>query len=241
VGEREVAPREVAGWLIARRRQIEAVMEARLGPAAPGAGANEAEVLRRFRSFAANALQRGDAATPALDGLRVNERRIGALLDAWVEAAILSAGPHGGAVQRALAPLVQRFRSALRGTSTSRRRSGAPRSSRRAVLAAIDRVADSFLAIDADSGCIVDANPAAGALLGVARDALLGVDAMSFVPSESQTGWWTEFDAVTEGSETRRFRASLRDAAGASIPVDCSVTRFSTRERTLALVLARPA
>jgi PAS domain S-box-containing protein len=241
VGERELAPREIAGWLIARRKQIEAVMDARLGPAAPGSGAAEAEVLRRFRSFAAAALQRGDAAAPALDGLRVNERRIAALIDAWIDAAALSAGAHGFAVRAALAPIVQRFRSELRSTTTSRRKSGAPRTTRRAVSAAIDRVADSFLAIDADSGCIVDANPAAGALLGVARDALLGVDAMSFVPPEWQTGWWTEFDAMSEGSEARRFRASLRDAAGAAIPVECSVTRFATRERTLALVLARPA
>jgi PAS domain S-box-containing protein len=107
-------------------------------------------------------------------------------------------------------------------------------------MAAIDRVCDAFLAIDADSGRIVDANPAAGALLGVARDALIDVDAASFMPSESHNGWWTQFDAMTEGSEPRRFRTSLSDRAGSLIPVDCTVTRFATRDRTLALVLARP-
>jgi len=107
-------------------------------------------------------------------------------------------------------------------------------------MAAIDRVADGFLALDANSGSIVDANPAAGALLGVARDALLGVDAMAFVPPERQAQWWTELDAMTEGCEPRRFEASLRDAQGREIPVACSITRFATRERTLALVLARP-
>ena len=102
-------------------------------------------------------------------------------------------------------------------------------------------MADSFLAVEADSGRIVDANPAAGALLGVARDALLGVDAMSFVPSGAESLWWTQFDAMTEGGEPRRFQARLADAAGVPIEVDCSVTRFSTRDRTLALVVARPA
>jgi PAS domain S-box-containing protein len=239
-GACEIGDREIATWLVSQRKPIEQHMEQRLGPAAPGAGAAEVEVLRRFRSYAAAALQRGEAATPALDGLRVNERRVSALLDAWAQAASELAGPQRERVQGALAPLVQRFRNALRTTTSGRRARGLPRASRRAVMAAIDRVADSFLAVDADSGHIVDANPAAGALLGVARDALLGVDAMSFVPPESQSGWWTHLDALTEGSEPRRFSASLRDVSGAAIAVDCSITRFATRERTLALILARP-
>ncbi len=239
-GACEIADREIATWLVSRRQPIERQMEERLGPAAPGAGAAEVEVLRRFRSFAAASLQRGQAAAPALDGLRFNERRVSALLEAWAEAAGELAGPHRERVQGALAPILQNFRAALRTTGSGRRARGLPRTSRRAVMAAIDRVADSFLAVDADSGHIVDANPAAGALLGLARDALLGVDAMSFVPPDSQSGWWTHFDAVTEGSEPRRFTASLRDVSGAAIAVDCSVTRFATRERTLALILARP-
>ncbi len=215
-------------------------MAARLGPATPSAGAAETEVLRRFRSFAASALQRGFAAAPALDGLRVNERRVSALLSAWCDAAASVAGEQGGAVRTALDPLVLRFRTSLRTTNSGRRSRGAPRLSRRAVTAAIDRVADSFLAIDAHSGRIVDANPAAGALLGVARDALLDVEAMSFIPRPAHSMWWTHLDAVTEGAEPRRFSGTLLDRSGNAIAVECSITRFSTRDRTLALVVARP-
>ena len=129
----------------------------------------------------------------------------------------------------------------MRNTGAGRRKSGAPRTNRRAVMAAIDRVADSFFAIDADSGEILDANPAAGALLGVHRDALLGVDAMSFVPKSDRDEWWTEIDAVTEGADARRFDSSLRDASGSEIAVECSITRFATRGRTLALIVARPS
>ena len=50
----------------------------------------------------------------------------------------------------------------------------------------------------------------------------------------------SEFDAVTEGSEPRRFRAALRDVSGTEIPVECTITRLGTRSRTLALFLARP-
>lgn len=196
-------------------------------------------MLRRFRSYASSALRRGEAAQPALDGLRANERRVAALLAAWVEAAGEAAGPSYELVGSALQPLLTQFQAGLRTTGNGRRKSGAART-RRAVMAAIDRVADAFLALDAENARVVDANPAAGALLGVARDALLGVDAMSFVPTPLQATWWTELDAVTENAEPRRFRGQLQDAQGAPVNVECSVTRFATRERTLALIVARP-
>ncbi len=232
---------ELATWLISRRAEIERRMRERLGPAAPGAAAAETEVLRRFRSYAGAALARGNAAEPALEGLRANERRVAALLDAWCETALELAGDDPGpALGAVLGPLLRRFQTALRTTGVGRNRRGAPRSRRRVVSAAIDRVADSFLAVETDSGRIVDANPAAGALLGVARDALLGVDAMSFVPSGCEGVWWTQLDAMTEGAEPRRFQAHLADVSGTRIEVECSVTRFATRDRTLALILARP-
>jgi PAS domain S-box-containing protein len=230
---------QLARWLVAHRAQIDALLATRLGPAAPRAGAEETEVLRRFRSYASAALARGEAAQPALDGLRANDRRVAALLAAWVEAAVASAGSSGEMVDTALAPLLTHFQAGLRTTGNGRRKRGAART-RRAVVAAIDRVSDAFLALDANDANVVDANPAAGALLGVARDALLGVDAMSYVPAPMRESWWTELDAVSEAAEPRRFRGQLQDAQGGRIDVECSVTRFKTRERTLALIVARP-
>lgn len=230
---------QIATWLISKRVQIEAVMNSRLGPAAPGPAAAETEVLRRFRSFAAASLRSGTTREPALDGIRAHERRVNALLTAWAEAAEEVAGDHAGAVKNALAPLITNFRAALRNTHGNRRSSGAPRGNRRAVISAIDRIADAFLALDTDNGAIVDANPAAGALLGVPRDALLGVPAMGFVPRASHESWWTELDSMTEGADSRRFDSFLEDRSGLPIPVDCTMTRFATRGRTLALVLIR--
>ena len=62
---------------------------------------------------------------------------------------------------------------------------------------------------------------------------------MEYVPAEGRALWWAQLDAVSEGSEPRRFRASLQDADGRPLAVDATVTRFSTRSRTLALILAR--
>jgi len=110
---------------------------------------------------------------------------------------------------------------------------------RRAVSAAIDRVCDAFFAIDVETGAIADANPAAGALLGTTRDRLLGSDAMAYVPESAREAWWTQLDAVSEGAEPRRFRGTLQDSGGRPLAVDATITRFATRSRTLALVLAR--
>jgi PAS domain-containing protein len=171
--------------------------------------------------------------------VRSNERRVMALLQAWVEAAEHLAGDRGAEVRSALSPLVDLFRSALRKTQSSRRAKGAPRSNRRAVTAAIDRVADAFFAIDTDTAEILDANPAAGALLAVKRDALLGLEVMRFVDEVDRPVWWTELDSVAEGSEPRAFVGGMRDATGGRVHVHASVTRFQTRGRTLALVVAR--
>jgi PAS domain-containing protein len=231
---------QMAAWLISKRDQIEAAMNSRLGPAAPSPASVEAEVLRRFRSFAAASLRSGTPREPALEGIRAHERRVNALLTAWSNAAEEVAGDQAETIRNALEPLLAQFRGSLRNTQGNRRSRGAPRTNRRVVIAAIDRIADAFLALDTDNGVIVDANPAAGAMLGVARDALLDVPAMGFVPTADHESWWTELDAMTEGTESRRFDSFLQDHSGLSIPVDCTMTRFATRGRTLALALIRP-
>jgi PAS domain S-box-containing protein len=229
---------ELATWLLIKRAEIERALAARLG-GAPEAASPETEALRRFRSFAASSLLRGTVQQPSLDGLRADDRRVNALLGAWSEAAAQVAGSEAESVRRALRPLVARFHGALRATTPARSARGAPRASRRAVLAAIDRVADSFLAVDTESGRIVDANPAAGALLGLARDALLECQAERFFAPGQEELWRTEIDALTEGAEPRRVRASVRDVQGSTIPVEASLTRYATRGRVLALLMLR--
>ncbi len=234
---------ELALWLAAERQAIENVLLARLGAEAPGPRAPESEALRRFRSFAAAALLRGERAAPALEGLHLPSlRTVETLLSIWCEAAQEVADVDCREyLASQLAPLLERFRTALRGTASARRRRGTPRANRRAVIAAIDRVSDVFLAIDADTRTIADANPAAGALLGTNRDALIGADVGRFIPTSEQAQWWTHLDAVAEGSEPLRFRSALRDATHACVRIDVSITRYANRARTLALVIARPS
>ena len=208
---------------------------------APGSRSAEAEALRRLRSFAVLALGNGSTGPPSLEGLRVSERRMAPMLDAWLEAACRVAGPDHAQVRARLETILIRFRAELRTTPAAVRASGAPRpGKRRAVSAAIDRVGDAFLAIAPDTGRIADANPAAGALLATTRDALVGAEAMTFIPEPERAGWWTELDAIAEGDGSRRFRGRLRDRNGQEIAIEAQLTRFATRSRTLALCLARP-
>ncbi len=149
------------------------------------------------------------------------------------------AGDAGHDLGAALDPLLAQFRLALRTSSSGRRRRTNPRAPRRAVAGAIDRVADAFLAIDVSGASVVDANPAAGALLGVERDSLFGLDLMGFVPEADQPGWWNSLDAIAESHESLRFEARLKDASGQTISAAASATAFVSRGRTLALVMLR--
>jgi PAS domain-containing protein len=231
---------ELAAWLVAERASIDRLLAARLGDAAPRPADPESEALRRFRSFAAAALQSGRAPQPSLDGLRASETRVFALLEAWCGAAQSHAGARGDAVARVLEPLLAIFRAALRETEPARRRSGAPRTGRRAVVAAIDRVGDAFLAVDVDARRIVDANPAAGALLASARDALLGAELRGFLPEGEHESWTCALDALAEAGDARRFHGALRDARGQRLEVEASLTRYARGGRLLALALLRP-
>ena len=231
--------RDLATWLVTYRPQIENRMNECLGTAAPSLGAPETEALRRFRTFTGAALVHEEAGAPALDGLRPNERRVTALLHAWRDAACEVAGESAEMVRDTLGPLIQQFRTALRSAASGRQASGKPRASRRAVIAAIDRIGDAFLAIDVSTGRIVDANPAAGALLGVDRDALLEIDAISFVPKSAHACWEAALEGVAESENEQEFESLLKDIHGETIAVENRITGFSTRRRTLALMLTR--
>jgi len=230
---------EWAGFLVTRRAAIDRALAARLGGVLPPPGAAESEALRRFRSFAGARLRRADDAAPALDGLRVDPFETARLVDAWCDGAAEIAGARGAELDALLAPLRERFRTALLGTESAHQARRAPRPGRRAVAAAIDRIADPFFAVDLDDGAIADANPAAATLLGVAREALLGAKALGCVAAESRERWSAELDALVESAAPRRFPARFTSASGASIAADVHATRLATKDRVLAIVVAR--
>jgi PAS domain S-box-containing protein len=231
---------EWASWIVTRRSAIDRSLAAKLGDALPGPAAPESEALRRFRSYAASALRRGSAAAPALDGVRVEVERACGLLEGWCGAAVEVAGARGPELRALLEPLAAEFRTALRGSHVAQRARRARPGARRAVSAAIDRIGDAFLAVDPESGEVVDANPAAAALLGVRRPDLIGARAARFVHGDTRESWREQLETLVESAEPRRFRSIWIDALTRPIAVEVNATRLATRARTLALVVARP-
>jgi PAS domain-containing protein len=231
---------EWAAFLVVRRTAIDQKLALRRGAALPGPAAPETEALRRFRSFAASSLRRGDAGAPSLDGLRVDAVAVARLVEDWCQAAGELAGDEREDLRQRLDPLVARFRSALIGTELAHEARRAPRTQRRAVAAAIDRIADAFLAVDLESLAIADANPAAAALLRVDREVLVGGEVTKFLTADGRGAWAAALEPLLESAAPRRFRATLVDARGDVVAVEIHATRLETRERVLALVVARP-
>jgi PAS domain S-box-containing protein len=171
--------------------------------------------------------------------LRAPLRRTARAVDAWLAAAA-SLAPEELKLAAALAPLRAQFVAALAASQPARRAAGlATASVRRAVPAAIDRIADVFLAADAESGAIVDANPAACALLGLARPELLARELSSLAALGSHASVRELLESVAEGREPPRMTLALLDASGAALRLDVRVTRHAAGARVLALLVAR--
>jgi PAS domain S-box-containing protein len=157
----------------------------------------------------------------------------------WCRVAEEVAGARGAELRALLDPLAARFQSALVGSEQASEARRAPRLGRRAVSGAIDRIADAFVAVDVDAGTIADLNPAAATLLRVAREALLGRPIAAFCSPAARGLWDSELESLLESAEPRRFRTALIDASGKSHAVEIVATRLATRDRVLALLLAR--
>lgn len=230
---------EWASYLVTRRSAIDRLLAGRReGTTNPGPSASEA--LRRFRSFAASTLRRGEGAEPALDGLRVDPEATSQWIEHWCDAAAESAGPRAPELRKVLEPLQRRFAQSLRGAQLSRTAKRAKPAARRAVIGAIDRIADAFLAVDIDSGEVADANPAAAALLGKERAQLLGHAALRLVDRDSRELWSERLENVGESGEGQRFRVILRDEFMSPVAVDIWASAHLTRRRRLAILTARP-
>lgn len=230
---------EWASYLVTRRTAIDRLLAGRRsGATSPGPSASEA--LRRFRSFAASTLRRGEGAEPALDGLRVDPEATSQWIEHWCDAAADSAGARAPELRKVLAPLQKRFTQSLRGAQLARSAKRAKPAARRAVIGAIDRIADAFLAIDIDSGEIADANPAAATLLGKERPELVGRRALRFIDRESHELWNERLENVGESGEGQRFRVIWRDEFMSPVAVDIWASAHLTRRRRLAIITARP-
>jgi PAS domain S-box-containing protein len=95
--------------------------------------------------------------------------------------------------------------------------------------ALFETVAEALLVTDHD-GLVRDANPAAGALLGVSARGLRGKPLAVYVPQEDRAGFRARLVGLgNEGQETR-FDLRLQPRMAVPVMVEVSVTRFQPRD-----------
>ncbi len=162
------------------RSAIEAEVNRRLGRVEP-APEVRAEVIRRFRTYCRLASLSLDTARVSLDGLGGNTALA---LENTVSAAVEVANGFGATpeIAGALWDMEARFRSGVRRilapeeSEPKRERNKlrpTPNAGRR-VRGAIDRISDTYVAVNLDTNTIFDVNPAAEALFASDSARLVG-------------------------------------------------------------------
>ncbi|MFQ5699584.1 MAG: PAS domain-containing protein [Myxococcota bacterium] len=236
--------RETVRFLERFRATIDREVDRRLGRGEPPPEAR-LEVIRRFRSFCRLASIDGGAARPSLDGLGGNsptglEKAIELAVDV---ACLCQPTPP---VEQALRRLEAQFRTGIRRTlrpaePQRRMRRGRRRALHggRRVRSAIDRISDTYLAVDLDSGALADMNPAAEALLGAPAVTLVEKPFVDLIPPTDRARF-AEIEARFDAEEDcDPLPLRLRRPDGTAIPVESSVAIHSFGGRRLAIFVAR--
>jgi PAS domain S-box-containing protein len=229
------------------RDAMEDEVNRRLGRAEPGPGAR-AEILRRFRSFCRLSSLDPASARPSLEGLQGN-----------ASLALEEVVRHGAEFAAARAPLPQiaaqisaldrRFRAGIRRVlqpedaqpqPRRRDRRRTPNAGRR-VRGAIDRISDSYFALNLETGKLFDANPAAEALLGRDAESLLACDFWELIaPVHRQRA--RDLEArLDAGEDSPPVVLLFARSNGDVVPLELSVANHTIAGRRLAIFVAREA
>ncbi|MFI5317891.1 MAG: PAS domain-containing protein [Myxococcota bacterium] len=227
------------------RTTIEAEVNRRLGRAEP-APEVRAEVIRRFRTFCRLASLSLDTARVSLDGLGGN----GALaLEDTIRAAVEAANGFGAPpeVSGALCDMEARFRAGVRRIlapeenepkrERSRRRP-TPNAGRR-VRGAIDRICDTYVAVNLDTNTIFDVNPAAEALFASDSARLVGGSLASFIAPADQLAWRELESRLDAGEDSGPLELTIARPNGDFVPVEITIASHNISGRRLAIFLVR--
>ena len=227
------------------RSAIEAEVNRRLGRAEP-APEVRAEVIRRFRTYCRLASLSLDTARVSLDGLGGNSALA---LEATVRAAVevansFSAPPD---VAGALGDMEARFRAGVRRilapeeAEPKRERSKnrpTPNAGRR-VRGAIDRISDTYVAVNLDTNTIYDVNPAAEALFASDSARLVGSELTSYIAPQDQVAWRELESRLDAGEDSGPLDLTIARPNGDFVPVEVTIASHMISGRRLAIFLVR--
>ncbi len=227
------------------RSAIEVEVNRRLARAEP-APEVRAEVIRRFRTFVRLASLSADTARVSLDGLGGNSALA---LENTVSAAVEIANSFGTTpeVSGALLDMEARFRSGVRRILAPEEREEkhernkkrpTPNAGRR-VRGAIDRISDTYVALNLDSSTIFDVNPAAEALFASDAARLIGSSLSTSLAPVDQASWRELESRLDAGEDSGPIELTIARPNGDYVPVEVTIASHSISGKRLAIFIAR--
>jgi PAS domain S-box-containing protein len=228
------------------RSAIEVEVNRRLARAEP-APEVRAEVIRRFRTFVRLASLSLDTARVSLDGLGGNSALA---LENTISAAVDIANSFGATtdVSAALSDMESRFRSGVRRILAPEEREEkqqernkkrpTPNAGRR-VRGAIDRISDTYVALNLDSSTIFDVNPAAEALFASDAARLIGSPLSNFIAPGDQTSWRELESRLDAGEDSGPIELTVARANGDYVPVEVTIASHNIAGKRMAIFIAR--
>lgn len=226
------------------RGVIEAEVNRRMGREEPSPEVR-GEIVRRFRTYCRLASLEVVSARPALDGLGGNspaglERAVGRAVEVALEC-----GPPLE-VRRVLETMQARFLAGMRRILTPRESERKSRRGRRKVpnagkrvRAAIDRIGDSYVALNLDTGKIFDVNPASEALFGTEAEHLLERPLEDLVaPQDRQT--YADLEArLDAGEDAGPLELTFARPNGDFVSVETLISQHTIAGKRLAIFTSR--
>jgi PAS domain S-box-containing protein len=227
------------------RSAIEVEVNRRLARAEP-APEVRAEVIRRFRTFVRLASLSADSARVSLDGLGGNTSlALENTITAAVQVAVsFDATPE---VSAALVDMEARFRASVRRILAPEEREEkhernkkrpTPNAGRR-VRGAIDRISDTYVALNLDSSTIFDVNPAAEALFASDAARLIGSSLSTYIAPVDQVTWRELESRLDAGEDSGPIELTIARPNGDFVPVEVTIASHSISGKRLAIFIAR--
>jgi PAS domain S-box-containing protein len=228
------------------RSSIEAEVNRRLGRVEP-APEVRAEVIRRFRTYCRLASLSLDTARVSLDGLSGNSALA---LENTVRAAVEVANGYGAPpeIAGALCDMEARFRAGVRRILAPEEKEEQKRernklrptpNAGKRVRGAIDRISDTYVAMNLDTNTIFDANPAAEALFATDSARLIGSSLSSFIAPSDQLTWRELESRLDAGEESGPLELTISRPNGDFVPVEITIASHTISGRRLAIFLVR--
>ncbi|HTO71851.1 MAG TPA: PAS domain-containing protein [Myxococcota bacterium] len=220
-------------------------MNRRLGRAEPTPEVR-AEVIRRFRTFCRLASLSLETARVSLDGLGGTSALA---LESSVHAAVEVANSLGAPAEIALAlrDMEARFRAGVRRVLAPEeaedkrernKKRPTPNAGKR-VRGAIDRISDTYVAVNLDTNTIYDVNPAAEALFASDAARLIGSTLASFVSPGDQLAWNDLELRLDAGEDAGPVELTIARPNGDFVPVEVTIANHMISGRRFAIFLVR--